>query len=216
MIETLQDKNKMIRVIVCALLAALVSGCALTEDSIAVKYSAPSNISVVQGAQDVTISVTAADGRVSNRDRVSTKKNGYGMEMAKITASNDVVAEVSQAVQAELASLGFNIGPGGIAITVQTTNFYNDFKPGFWSAEAVAEVAFDLTAKRQDGTLVYSRSYRAVGVNKDVMLMMGEQAVPALSAALRDAVQLVVQDTNLHQALLQAGTKPKVSALPTS
>lgn len=206
----------MIRVIVCALLAALVSGCALTEDSIAVKYSAPSNISVVQGAQDVTISVTAADGRVSNRDRVSTKKNGYGMEMAKITASNDVVAEVSQAVQAELASLGFNIGPGGIAITVQTTNFYNDFKPGFWSAEAVAEVAFDLTAKRQDGTLVYSRSYRAVGVNKDVMLMMGEQAVPALSAALRDAVQLVVQDTNLHQALLQAGTKPKVSALPTS
>lgn len=206
----------MIRLIVCVLFAALVSGCALTEDSIPVKYSAPANISVVPGAKDVTISVAAADGRVSNRDRVSTKKNGYGMEMAKITAANDVVAEVGQAVQTELASLGFNVGPGGIAITVQTTNFYNDFKPGFWTAEAVAEVAFDLTAKRQDGTLVYSRSYRAIGVNKDVMLMMGEQAAPALSAALRDAVQLVVQDTNLHQALVQAGTKPKVATLPTS
>ncbi|WP_244592534.1 YajG family lipoprotein [Azospirillum palustre] len=206
----------MIRIIACALFAGLVSGCALTEDAIPVKYSAPASISVVPGAKDVTVSVAAADGRVSNRDRVSTKKNGYGMEMAKIVASNDVVAEVGQAVQSELSSLGFNVGPGGIAISVQTTNFYNDFKPGFWTAEAVAEVAFDLTAKRQDGTLVYSRSYRAVGVNKDVMLMMGEQAAPALSAALRDAVQLVVQDTNLHQALLQAGTKPKVASLPTS
>jgi len=206
----------MIRIIACALFAALVSGCALTEDAIPVKYSAPASISVVPGAKDVTVSVTAADGRVSNRDRVSTKKNGYGMEMAKIIASNDVVAEVGQAVQSELSSLGFNVGPGGIAISVQTTNFYNDFKPSFWTAEAVAEVAFDLTAKRQDGTLVYSRSYRAVGVNKDVMLMMGEQAAPALSAALRDAVQLVVQDANLHQALLQAGTKPKVATLPTS
>ena len=172
------------KLLACALLAALVSGCALTEDAIPVKYSAPANISVVQGAKDVTISVSPADGRVANRDRVSTKKNGYGMEMAKITASNDIVAEVGQAVQTELSSLGFNVGPGGIAITVQTTNFYNDFKPGFWTAEAVAEVAFDLTAKRQDGTLVYSRSYRAVGVNKDVM-MTGEQAAPALSAALK-------------------------------
>lgn len=201
------------KLLVCALLAASVSGCALTEDSVPVKYSAPANISVVPGAKDVTLSVNPTDGRVSNRDRISTKKNGYGMEMAKITAANDVVAEVGQAVQVELASLGFNVGPGGIEISVQTTNFYNDFKPGFWTAEAVAEVAFDLTAKRPDGTLVYSRSYRAVGMNKDVVLMMGDQAVPALSAALRDAVQLVVQDTNLHQALVQAVSKPKVAGL---
>lgn len=204
------------KILTCALFAVLVSGCALTEDSIPIKYSAPANISIVQGAKDVTIRISPSDGRVSNRDRVSTKKNGYGMEMARITASNDVVNEVGQAVQVELASLGFNVGPDGINIAVQTTNFYNDFKTGFWTAEAVAEVAFDLTAKRTDGTLVYSRSYRAVGVNKDVMLMMGEQAAPALSAALRDAVQMVVNDSNLHQALVQAGQKPRLAGMPAS
>lgn len=203
-------------VVICALFAAFLSGCAFTEESIPVKYSAPSNISVVQGAKNVTINVSSADGRVSNLDRVSSKKNGYGIETAKIIAANDVVSEVGQAVQSELASLGFNVGQGGIAITVQTTNFYSDFKVGFWSAEAVAEVAFDLSAKGPDGAMVYSRSYRAVGIQKDVFLMTGEQAAPALSAALRDAVQLVVQDDNLHQALVQAGSKRKVSGQPTS
>lgn len=203
-------------IVVCALFAAFLSGCAFTEESIPVKYSAPANISVVQGAKNVTVNVSSADGRVSNLDRVSSKKNGYGIETAKIIAANDVVSEVGQAVQSELASLGFNVGQGGISITAQTTNFYSDFKVGFWSAEAVAEVAFDLTAKGPDGAMVYSRSYRAVGIKKDVFLMTGEQAAPALSAALRDAVQLVVQDNNLHQALVQAGSKLKVSSQPTS
>jgi uncharacterized lipoprotein YajG len=193
----------------CLVFAVMTTGCALTEDAIDVRYEAPANISVVVGAENVTVNVSSVDGRVSNRDRISTKKNGYGMEMAKIVAANDVVQEIGKSVQNELASLGFKIGPGGLDVVLQTTNFYSDFKTGFWSAEAVAEVAFDLTAKKEDGSLVYSRSYRAVGVNKDVVMMMGEQAAPALKAALRNAVQLVVRDDALHQALVKAGTKEK-------
>jgi hypothetical protein len=34
-------------------------------------------------------------------------------------------------------------------------------------------------------------------------------AAPALKAALRNAVQLVVRDDALHQALVKAGTKEK-------
>ncbi|MGQ9371735.1 YajG family lipoprotein [Azospirillum sp. A39] len=190
-------------------LSALLGGCALTEDSIPVNYAAPSSISVVPGAKNVTLNVIPVDGRISNRDRVSTKKNGYGMEMAKIVASNDVVAEVGSAVQAELASLGFNIGRGGVDVTVETVNFYNDFKPGFWSAEAVAEVAFNLTAKTADGSLVYSRNYRALGMGKDVILASGSEAQGPLVEALRNAVQQVVTDTALHEALVRAGRSPQ-------
>jgi uncharacterized lipoprotein len=193
---------------------ALVSGCALTEDSIPVTYSAPASISVVPGANLITVSVAPKDGRVANRDRVATKKNGYGMEMAKITASNDVVAEVGKAVEAELSSLGFNIGQGGIRIDVETQTFYNDFKPGFWSADAIAEVSFGLTARGADGSIMYSRSYKAVGMNNGVMLMGGENAAPALSAALRDAVQQVVADTDLHRALVKAGGALQAAAAP--
>lgn len=195
------------RIYVTIFASLVMMGCALTEDAVEIKYLAPANISVVPGAEHVVVSVSALDGRVSNRDRISTKKNGYGMEMAKIIASNDIISEVGQAVQTELASLGFKIGQGGMDVVLQTTNFYSDFKPGFWSAEAVAEVAFDLSAKKPGGELIYSRSYRAVGINKDVVLMMGEQAAPALAAALRDAVQLVVRDDALHQALIKAGSK---------
>lgn len=200
-------------VFACLALAVMTTGCALTEDAIDVRYEAPANISVVAGAENVTVNVSSVDGRVSNRDRVSTKKNGYGMEMAKIVAANNVVQEIEKSVQNELASLGFKIGPGGLDVVLQTTNFYSDFKTGFWSAEAVAEVAFDLTAKKEDGSLVYSRGYRAVGVNKDVVMMMGEQAAPALKAALRNAVQLVVRDDALHQALVKAGTKEKAGSV---
>ncbi|MEN2990289.1 YajG family lipoprotein [Tistrella sp. BH-R2-4] len=182
----------------------IVSACAFTEDAVTVRYTAPANLAVVPGAEAVSVAVTPVDGRVANRDRVSSKKNGYDMETARIVATNDVVGEVAEAIKAELASLGFTIGDGGVAIVVETQTFYNDFKLGFWSSEAVAEVAFMLTARKPDGTLIYSRAYRAVGMNKEIMLMTGEAAEPALDEALRNAVLQVANDTDLQTALMAA------------
>src|SRR5262245_7243873 len=98
------------------LVAGLLSGCALTEDKVVIRYQAPANITVTKGADKVMITISAKEGRVSNRDRISTKKNGYGMEMAKIVSANDVVAEVSNAVRVELESLGFKTGSSGIQV----------------------------------------------------------------------------------------------------
>jgi uncharacterized lipoprotein len=186
----------------------LLSNCAFIEDQVTIRYNAPANISVAKGAENVTVQVVAQDGRVSNRDRVATKKNGYGMEMAKITAANDVVREVGDGVRVELASLGFKIGPGGLIVNVETAQFYNDFKPGFFAADSVAEVAFNLTAKRQDGSFVYSKSYKAVGATNGNVLMGGDAAAKPLTDALREAVQQVARDSDLHQALVKAGSAP--------
>lgn len=111
------------RIYVTIFASLVMMGCALTEDAVEIKYLAPANISVVPGAEHVVVSVSALDGRVSNRDRISTKKNGYGMEMAKIIASNDIISEVGQAVQTELASLGFKIGQGGMDVVLQLQIF---------------------------------------------------------------------------------------------
>ena len=204
------------RFVAIALTAALLSGCAITEDKILVRYTAPAYISVADGASAVTLQIVSVDGRVANRDRVATKKNGYGMEMAKIVASNDVVREVGDAVQAELSSLGFKIGPGQLLITVETTDFYNDFKPGLFSADAVAQVSFNLSAKTAKGDLLYSRVYKAVGFNNGVAIMGGSQALVALQAALRDAVQQMVTDGDLHRALVKGGRAQQAQATPTS
>lgn len=198
----------------CAALAGLflLSGCAFTEESIPVRYTGAANLSVTPGAKDVTVEVKSTDGRVSNKDRVSSKKNGYGNETARILATNDVIAEVGKAVETELASLGFKIGPNGLKLEVEVLTFYSDFKSGFWSGEAVADVSFSLLAKKADGTLIFSRTYRAVGNNPDIMMASGSNAQPALEAALRNAVQVMVNDTDFHNALVKAG-KP---GAPTS
>lgn len=193
-----------------------LGGCALTEEAIPVVYTAPASYPAVPGAEAVTVNVSSADVRLTNRDRVSSKKNGFGVEMARITSENDVVAEIGNAVQAELAALGYKVGHGGIDVSVETQTVYADFKPGLWSADAVAEVAFNLTAREPDGAIIYSRIYKAAGTNRDIMLMTGANARPALEAALRDAVQLVVRDAGLHKALVKAGSRPSLARAPTS
>jgi hypothetical protein len=62
----------------------------LTTDNIEVPYRSLAARPPTPGASGITIAVKASDERTTYRDRVSSKKNGYGMEMAPIVATNDV------------------------------------------------------------------------------------------------------------------------------
>lgn len=189
--------------IVSSLLAlVLLGGCALTEDQVAINYMPPPNLTVVNGASSVAVAVSGQDGRASNKDRISSKKNGYGMEMARIVAANDIVELVRAAVERELESLGFKIAATGLPVKVEVQTFYSDFKIGFWSGSAVAEVVFNLTASASDGALVYARSYKGIGISKNVMIASGSNAQPALQEALTNAMAQLIQDENLQKALV--------------
>ena len=76
----------MLRYITLLLIALIFTGCALTEDKIDVPYQGRANITVVQGADKVNVEVKHEDKRTVFKDRVGAKKNGYGMEMAILTA----------------------------------------------------------------------------------------------------------------------------------
>lgn len=165
-----------------------LAGCAFIDQSTPISYIAPPNLEVVQGASAVKLQVAARDGRVSNKDRVGSIKNGYGMETARITAENDVTNLVRGAVESELGSLGFNIGAGGLKVNVELATFYNDFKPGFFSGDSVAEVGFNLSVTRADGSYVYSHSYKGIGMNKNIMMYVASNAQVALQEALTNAM----------------------------
>jgi uncharacterized lipoprotein len=196
----------------------LLGGCAFTEGQIPVHYIAPPNLEVVDGAKTVNVVVKGQDNRVSNRDRIGTKKNGYGMEAARITSQNNVVELVRGAVEQELQSLGFKTGPGGLTVKVELETFYNDFKSSLFNLDAVAEVAFTVTALNPDGSYVYSKSYRAVGTNPSIFMATPESAEPALERALTQSMATLVQDEKLHRALITAGQKlagaPGMSSSP--
>lgn len=200
----------MLRLVVAAVAAASVSACALSEDKVAVDYVPIEVAAQVQGANSVTVSIAGADSRAQYRDRISTKKNGYGMEMARIVATNDVVDLVRGAVEREFKAQGFAIGEGGLAVSVELQNFYNNFKVGVFSGIAAAEVAFALKVRNAKGDLLYSRFYDETGTVEGIMLASGTNAKEALEKALAAALRKVVADQGLQQALLSS--KPAAPA----
>jgi uncharacterized lipoprotein YajG len=191
------------------LAAALLSACALSEDKVPVDYIPNAGVTPVAGAGMVSLTVTGADGRSQYADRIGTKKNGYGMEMARIVASNDVVEVVRGGVERELKAQGYAVGSGGLSITVELQNFYNNFRLGLVHGSAVADVALAIKVRNAAGGLVYSQLYDAT-FSTDVMMASGTNARESLQKALTVATKKIVDDKALQEALLSA--KPAVPA----
>ncbi len=193
----------MIRALAVVVVGFLASGCALTIDEIDVPYEGRANITVVEGADKVTVAVTNVDKRTVYKDRVGTKKNGYGMEMAKIVARNDIAKTFADAVEFELENLGFRIGEDGKLLTVALIRFYNDFKMGFFAGDAVADGLIVRTITDANGEVSFSSSYEGGAIEPDIQLALGYNARIALIRAMADIVSKIAQDRNLHTALLK-------------
>lgn len=193
------------RNLLCAIaLGLLTSACALTTDTIDVPYQSTGNVTHIDGASAETVSVSGTDARTAYRDRVSTKKNGYGMEMAAIVTSNDIPQTVTNAIQQELAAEGYKIGPNHAKLQVEVIKFYNDFKMGFFSGDAYAQVALNVKVLTAGNDLIYAKYYEANGTEPNVMLANGSNARAALIIAFRNAVHSVVSDPDLRKALAKA------------
>ncbi len=197
-----------LRTIVALAVAWLTVGCALTEDKVPIDYvSQVAAPAPTPGAEDVLVTLNAQDRRVQLADRVSTKKNGYGMEMARIVSTNNVVDLVRTSVEREFTAQGFRVGSGGVPVTIELQNFYNNFEVGLVTGTASADVSFGLRVRDAAGAQLYARNYSGSGRIDDVMLMSGDNAKAALQKALSAAVKQVADDTALQQALLSTRTR---------
>jgi uncharacterized lipoprotein len=196
------------RSIFAVVAAGLMVGCALSEDKVPVDYVPdPTPRASVAGAEGVTLSLTAADKRTQYNDRIGTKKNAYGMEMARIVSTNNVVDLVRTSLEQELKAEGFRIGQGGAAVTVEVQNFYNNFQIGLFAGTAVAEVTFTVKLRSASGALLYQNAYTATGAVDNVMLASGVNAKAAVEKALTAAVKLAADDAELRKVLLS--TQPQ-------
>jgi uncharacterized lipoprotein len=93
------------------------------------------------------VMVAVTDIRGGRPDQIGVKKNGYGMEMAPILASRPVSEVVRGAVTEELRKSGFDVGPSEIVVAVDLVRLTNDFKMGFFSGDAVAEITLAVQVK---------------------------------------------------------------------
>ena len=185
-------------------MASLFSGCALTKDHVSLSYVPQANAPKYVGASAVGVRVAVIDNRAI-KDKVSAKKNAYGMEMAAILSNEDVADTLKKAIEAELANRGFRINSGGVAVVAELNKFYNDFKTGFFSGSTAAEVTMNVQIKRADGSIGYAKLISGTGGLEHIQLMLGSNAKVALDAALKDAVAKLCNDRTFITALLRGG-----------
>jgi uncharacterized lipoprotein YajG len=198
--------------------AFLASACALTTDGIDVPYQTLGTATPVAGASMASVSVVAHDGRTVYQDRVSTKKNGYGMEMAPILANNDIPQTVGMTVEQELKAQGFQIGPGHAVLSVDVIRIYNDFKIGFFSGDAIADVEIHVTVRDPANSIVFVADYEGAGNEADVLMASGSNARAALIKAFQNTLNTLVSDHGLQAAILAAQTPkaPAAGSAPSS
>ena len=193
-----------------ALLATVsVSACAMTEDTVSLQYQPMQGVAEIPGARQVGVGVSATDGRVVNRDRVSVKKNGYGMEMAAIRSDRDVAGLVQDAVQTELKARGFRVGEGTAQVKVTLRQFYNDFKVGLFTGDAVADVSITVQVFGAGGNVLLTKAYSSSGKAADIMLASGANAKEALENGLRTTIASLMNDPEFIAAVTKAGASGK-------
>lgn len=198
-------RMKTLAIAVC--MAATLSGCALTTDTIALQYTAQSGVAKIPGANNVSVRVQISDQR-QDKSKVSSKKNGFGMEMAPILANEDVTVTIRRAIEQELVARGFQLGSDTalVQIAADLTRFYNDHKLGFFAGDAIADLNMSVTVKSQKGALLYTKQVVAQGIEPNTQLMTGENARLALNRALENGMKLLFEDRAFLDALLMASS----------
>jgi uncharacterized lipoprotein YajG len=127
-----------------------------------------------------------------------------GLEMAPILDPS-VVKTFTDALESEFKARGFSLGEGNVVVTADLTKFYNDFKMGFFAADAVAELSMGVQVKKPDGTLAFAKTVRGQGTNPNVILVGGEEAKAALEQALRDGLKQLFSNKEFIDALTGSG-----------
>jgi uncharacterized lipoprotein len=187
----------------CCVALASLSGCALTTEQIQLSYTPQATAPKVAGAEHVAVAVQVADQRL-DKSRISCKKNGYGMEMAPITAAEDVAVTVRHAIEQELQARGFQLGSDTalVKIAADITRFYNDHKIGFFAGDAVADLNLSVSVKAKSGELLFSKQIIAQGMEKNTQLASGNNAKLALDRALDNGMKMLFEDQAFLSALV--------------
>jgi uncharacterized lipoprotein len=176
------------------LLTLLATGCALTEAKVHLTYAQQPGVARLAGADAITATVIVTDVR-PDTTRVSSKKNGFGIEMAAISSDAPLSDIVGVAISQELAARGLKLGPKGqITVLVEVTRFWNDFKMGFFAGDAVADFQISAQVKNADGNIRYAHNFAVNGKEANIQLASGDNAELALNRALEEGLRQLFAD----------------------
>jgi uncharacterized lipoprotein len=184
-----------------------LSGCALTTDYVALTYTQQQSVTTIDGASNVKVNVQVIDQR-QDKSKVGSKKNGYGMEMAPILATEDVAITISRAIGQELVARGFTLTADSSTILVngEIIRFSNDFKMGFFAGDAITDLTIVVSVKSPKGEVQYFKNITAQGIEPNIQLATGENAKLALNRALENGIKILFEDQAFLSSLTKSST----------
>ncbi len=194
MLKAAMTSNIKLRIAALSTVAAALSSCALTKDTVALSYAPQTGVQPLSGASANAINVAVTDER-AERTKIGTKKNGFGMEMAPIVPQRPVAEFFKSAIEAELKNRGFQLGRGK-TLSVEVDRFYNDFKVGMWSGDAVGELEMHVSVGS------YRRPIKT-SYQHTVMMAGGENVKQSLEGAMQEALQKPFADPAFIAALVR-------------
>ena len=135
------------------------------------------------------------------------------MELAAITATEDVAITIRKVIEQALQARGFQLGSdtAHVKITTDLTRFYNDHKIGFFSGDAVADLIMAVTVKAKNGNQLYSKQIVAQGIEPNTQLATGNNARIALGRALENGMKILFEDKAFLSALVVSSGSTSVS-----
>ncbi|MFO0698475.1 MAG: YajG family lipoprotein [Nitrospira sp.] len=203
--------KRTLAVLYCAAMTCL-AGCGFIAEQIKLEYAQPAGVSHIAGASQVAVNVQVTDQR-PDKSKVSSKKDVYGIELAAITAAEDVAITIRKAIEQELQARGFQLGSetAQVKIATEITRFYNDHKMGFLSGDAVADLIMAVTVNGHHGKQLYSRQIVAQGIEPNTQLATGNNARIALGRALENGMKMLFEDKDFLSALVQSSGAMPVS-----
>lgn len=182
--------------------ALQMTGCALTTAYVSLDYQPDTNAAKLDRASQVAIHVDVSDVR-TQKDRVSSKKNGYGAEMAPYVSKTDVPGLVKDAIQSELRSRGFVLRADSASINVDLHRFYAEARPGFWSGNLAGEVQINVQVVGRDGTILFSKFFEGQQGVPKLQFVSEDDVQKSLNGALHEAVTKLMQDHAFISALFK-------------
>jgi len=182
----------------------LLSGCAFSTDRIDLSYSPKAGVVPNKEADNVAIGLNVYDERQDKSNKVSSKKNGFGIETAPILANEDLNVTFRKALELELRARGFKIDNQAIvSVDVNLIKFWNDFKLGVFAGDSTAELNMSIAVKDKSGKIYYTKVITAQGVEPNIQLMTGDNAKMALDRALENGISQLFADKAFFQRLIE-------------
>lgn len=201
------------RLLLALAASVTLTGCAFTSEKIDIHYVQQQGVAQIPGADGSVVSVEVTDSRV-DKTRVSSKKNGYGMETAPITSNEEVTTTVARALEQEIRARGFRAGSGAgnLKLNAEINRFYNDHKIGFFSGDAVADLSLSVRLSTASDKLLYSRTIMSQGKEANTQLATGKNAGLALDRALAAGMSDLFNDATFVAALRRGSSSDTAGA----